>query len=189
MEEENFNSWTVKDLKEYLLQYDIKPSSLKGSGKNGGVIKKDFIKAAKKIGEKSDIIKTEKIDRIDFVLPLEEDLITEVYNNCRIYDKLTLCKTNKKYNNLCKHDKDINTYKFNLHQRITKDISHNYIYTIYNNKLYLTRTKMVEIPLPDGIIPISVAATHESIVILTKDGDLYGKGSSTIVIVLLPFPW
>lgn len=41
---EDFNTWLVADLKNLLLQYDILP--IKGSGKNGNVIKADFIKSS-----------------------------------------------------------------------------------------------------------------------------------------------
>lgn len=113
---------------------------------------------------------------INFSLP--DDIITEIYNNSRIYDKLTLCKLNKTFNKLCKHDQNINTYQFNLHQRITKDKSDSYIYAIYDNKLFLINRHMPEILLPKDIVPISIAATQKSIIILTKDGDLYGNGSN-----------
>ena len=38
----DFKSWTINDLKEYLLQHDI--IIKKGSGKNGSVLKQDLIK-------------------------------------------------------------------------------------------------------------------------------------------------
>jgi hypothetical protein len=100
---------------------------------------------------------------IDFHLP--DDIMVEIYNNARIYDKLTLCKLNKNLNN--------------LHQRITKSRSDFYIYAIHNNKLYITNKHMPEIPLPKVIVPISIAATQKSIILLTQDGELYGKGYNT----------
>lgn len=38
---DNFNTWTVNELKEYLLQYDITTDDIKGTGVNGRVVKKD----------------------------------------------------------------------------------------------------------------------------------------------------
>lgn len=49
MEQEDFNKWLVSDLKTLLLQYDIEDSDIKGSGKNGNVLKKDYIQAISKI--------------------------------------------------------------------------------------------------------------------------------------------
>jgi hypothetical protein len=43
----DFKSWTINDLKEYLLQHDI--IIKKGSGKNGNVLKQDLIKKMKKM--------------------------------------------------------------------------------------------------------------------------------------------
>ncbi len=45
---EDFSSWTVPYLKELLLQYGIDTRYMKGSGKNGNMIKKDYIKLSKK---------------------------------------------------------------------------------------------------------------------------------------------
>ena len=44
----DFDSWLVPELKEYLLQYNITPKDIKGSGKNGNVVKKDLVRTAKK---------------------------------------------------------------------------------------------------------------------------------------------
>lgn len=56
---EDFNKWSVSDLKEYLLQYDITAKDIQGSGKNGNVIKTDYIFAARQIGETNDSISKE----------------------------------------------------------------------------------------------------------------------------------
>lgn len=53
MEQENFNKWSVKDLREYLLQYDIIDEDIKGTGKNGNIIKSDLVHTAKKLNIKS----------------------------------------------------------------------------------------------------------------------------------------
>lgn len=47
------DSWFVPELKEYLLQYNITPKDIKGSGKNGNVVKKDLVRTAKKISKVS----------------------------------------------------------------------------------------------------------------------------------------
>ena len=49
MNSENFNTWLVADLKNLLLQYDITNKDIQGTGKNGNVVKKDYIKTIKKI--------------------------------------------------------------------------------------------------------------------------------------------
>lgn len=49
MQEEDFSKWTIPELKELLLQYDINTEYMKGSGKNNNMIKKDYIKISKKI--------------------------------------------------------------------------------------------------------------------------------------------
>lgn len=46
MDTEDFNKWSVKDLKEYLLQYDIIEDDIEGSGKNGRIIKADLVRTA-----------------------------------------------------------------------------------------------------------------------------------------------
>lgn len=109
-----------------------------------------------------------------------DDMIVEIYKHATIYDKLTLCKTNKKFSTLCKHDRAIQIYKFNVHPKITNDRSIFMYYIIKNNKLYsyditIHDAELNEIPLPVGIIPISVAARERALIVLTNDG-LYGKG-------------
>jgi len=47
--ETDFSKWLVSDLKDLLLQYNVDINDIKGSGKNGNIIKKDYIKTAKKI--------------------------------------------------------------------------------------------------------------------------------------------
>lgn len=51
MEPIDFNRWTVKELKEYLIQYDINIEDIQGSGKNGNVIKLDLIRTIEDIEE------------------------------------------------------------------------------------------------------------------------------------------
>ena len=49
MESENFNKWLLSDLKQLLLQYNISDSDIKGTGKNGNVIKKDYVNTISKL--------------------------------------------------------------------------------------------------------------------------------------------
>ena len=44
---ESFDDWTILELKDYLLQHDILIKDI--NGKNGNVVRKDLIKAVKKI--------------------------------------------------------------------------------------------------------------------------------------------
>lgn len=52
---EDFSSWTIPYLKELLLQYGIDTRYMKGSGKNGNMIKKDYIKLSKKYVKYQDV--------------------------------------------------------------------------------------------------------------------------------------
>ena len=46
MEADNFNQWLLSDLKQLLLQYNITVADIEGTGKNGNVIKKDYVRTA-----------------------------------------------------------------------------------------------------------------------------------------------
>ena len=47
----DFHRWTVKELRAYLLQYDIHIKDIQGTGKNGNVIKEDLIRTINEIEE------------------------------------------------------------------------------------------------------------------------------------------
>jgi hypothetical protein len=92
--EDNFNKWTVSDLKNLLLQYDI--TDIKGSGKNGNVIKSDLIKTVKKVlkNEQSYIeIHT------DISLPM--DVMAEIINISDVETIINLCQTSSMMKNQC----------------------------------------------------------------------------------------
>lgn len=45
----DFTTWTRQELKELLLQYNINPEDVKGTGRHGRRRKSDYIKRIKKI--------------------------------------------------------------------------------------------------------------------------------------------
>lgn len=92
--EEDFSKWTVPYLKELLLQYDIDTRYIKGSGKNGNMIKKDYIKLSKQYVKN-------QIDNME--IPFNNDIIFEIGLNLNYFTLLDLCSTNKNYNALCKN--------------------------------------------------------------------------------------
>lgn len=95
MEDVNFNSWTVKDLKEYLLQYDIRAQDIKGSGKNGNVIKKDLLKAANKMNKKNNKTEKKVIKTKELIFP---PTLTDVFPHiAENLDATTVRLINKEY--------------------------------------------------------------------------------------------
>ncbi len=90
--EEDFSKWTVAYLKELLLQYDIDTRYMKGSGKNGNMIKKDYIKLSQKYVKNQIKIPS-----------FNNDIIFEIGLNLNYFTLLDLCSTNKNYNALCKN--------------------------------------------------------------------------------------
>lgn len=102
-----FESWLVSELKELLLQYNITPKDIKGTGKNGNVVKKDLVRTAKKIT---------KISPIKNKFPPElSDVLPTIIGNL---DYLKQREINKYYNQ--KHgikdilyDFIIKTYPYN----------------------------------------------------------------------------
>lgn len=100
MERENFNTWTVNDLKKYLLQYDV--TDIKGTGKNGRVIKKDLIYAANKIYNRKSVSFNELTQHMNLVdnnesysKTLPEDIYQEVLYYLPINDIKSFCITHK----------------------------------------------------------------------------------------------
>lgn len=108
---ENFNPWTVNELKEYLLQYDITINDIKGTGKNGRVIKKDLIRAANKVNKRKSVSLdklTQKLHDInlEYSTPqsiiLNDDVMNYIYHNINDIDTLVhICSTNKLTRNQC----------------------------------------------------------------------------------------
>ena len=118
MEAENFNKWLVSDLKQYLLQNNIELDTIKGTGKNGNVVKNDLIKTAKKI--KSNFISTQSesttpipvkdgslmpnIDILPLVqdnLDLPMDIINEILNISDVNTIINFCNSSMLYQKHC----------------------------------------------------------------------------------------
>jgi len=79
----DFDLWIVSDLKDYLYQHDITLKDIRGSGQNGNVIKKDLIRAAKKITK----IKTQKPAEFPITL---SDVIPTIVKNLNITTQRSL---------------------------------------------------------------------------------------------------
>lgn len=99
MDDENFNRWTVKDLKEYLLQYDVTTRDIEGTGKNGNVVKNDLIYAIKKLHE-NDINNDVSFIRLDDIPNLNNDILINIAIKLPIDDVQQLTMTNKDFYNI-----------------------------------------------------------------------------------------
>lgn len=97
MQSEDFDKWLVHDLKTLLLQYNITNIDIKGSGKNGNVIKKDYIKMAKKL-PKNDVDKNTIIDN---ETNLDENIWFNIMLNLNDEDLINSCFTNKTSEKVC----------------------------------------------------------------------------------------
>lgn len=83
-----FDSFLVSELKEFLLQYDITIRDIKGTGKNGNVLKKDLIRKAK------------KVSNIIIYNDLPTDIMKEILLVSDIDTIKNICLTQKHFN-LC----------------------------------------------------------------------------------------
>lgn len=95
MESEDFNKWLVSDLKNLLLQYDITNQDIKGSGKKGNVVKKDYIKTVKKV------IKTAKVIKNIEPNVINEDIWYNILLNLQYEDLKNTCLTDKNALKVC----------------------------------------------------------------------------------------
>jgi hypothetical protein len=102
--EPNYNDWLVKDLLEYLSQYNIDKTDIRGTGKNGNVVKKDLIRAIKKIKRYSNNIINNDIQYIENneydIIPI--DVIPQILYNLpvqksRLINKQTLLENQDRY--------------------------------------------------------------------------------------------
>lgn len=114
MELEDFSKWKVNELKEYLLQYDITPKDIKGTGKNGNIVKNDLLKAIKKLNKnitknpQNFTIPEELSNATSFQFTGNNDVDIHILRNLSSYELANLCTTNKYIQKLCYHDKLIN---------------------------------------------------------------------------------
>lgn len=187
MEEENFSKWTVKDLKEYLLQYDIITKDIKGSGKNGNVLKQDLIYTAKTIGKQHVITNHNKAE-------IPDDVVVELVKHMKTYDRLEFCSTDKHIHTLCQTvpGDNIQVILYNLQYK-KMIIYRQLIFIINNGVLYSNNSDnrgygepsltMRKVNLPNGITPLALAQDKGTIVLLTSDG-LYAKGKPAASILM-----
>ncbi len=97
--EENYNKWLVNDLTEYLLQHNITKTDIKGTGKNGNVIKADLVRASKKVSKLHTLnINTVEKNTYDII---PQDVIPQIFDNLpikttRLINKQSLKSTEKR---------------------------------------------------------------------------------------------
>jgi hypothetical protein len=128
---ESFDDWTILELKDYLLQHNISMKDIKGSGKNGNVVRKDLIKVLKKI-HRNDI----KSSKLSFKLfkkspkqsqqnsyikstystdiQLNDDILYEIMLNASIDVMKPLCLSSHSLYNICQ-DNDFWQKKLTYH--------------------------------------------------------------------------
>lgn len=159
---ENFNKWQVLDLKNLLLQYDITSKDIKGSGKNGNVVKSDLIKTIKKV-IKNDI----PIINEYHVNPLPFDIMTEIIKISDVKTVINLCNSSTTLQNYC--DEKLWAYIANREEMPIKTTSKAWI------KEYLYHEWEVEIllqMLKDGLTIV---------VNLPKDSLYFGEGLNVLM--------
>lgn len=123
-------------------------------------------------------------------ITLVDDVTLEIFNHLSTYDKLTFCQVNKKFLDVCNHDKNVSILKFNQHQKIIKAISDTTFYSIIDNKLYYftyngPAQQKINIPLPPKIIPIGVTIVKDYVLLLTNDG-LYNMKTKKFIKINQP---
>ncbi len=95
--ETNFNKWLVKDLQEYLLQYNIDKTDIKGTGKNNNVIKADLVRTANKITyKKINKIYSPNIE-LSKSIELPDDIYYTIIKNSQPKDIISLYFVNQSY--------------------------------------------------------------------------------------------
>lgn len=108
---EDFNKWTIPELKTLLLQYNITPKDIKGTGKQGNVIKSDFIKKVKKtLKHESTNNKYETIN---------EDICYNILLQSNIENISNLCYINKTCYKSCNDNFWINKIKQDFNISVT----------------------------------------------------------------------
>ena len=159
---ENFNKWQVLDLKNLLLQYDITTKDIKGTGKNGNVVKSDLIKTIKKV-IKNDI----SIINENHVNPLPLDIMTEIIKISDVKTVINLCNSSTTLQKYC--DENLWAYIANREEMPIKTTSKAWI------KDYLYHEWEVEIllqMLKDGLTIV---------VSLPKDYLYFGEGLNVLM--------
>ena len=172
---ENFNKWQVLDLKNLLLQYDITTKDIKGSGKNGNVVKSDLIKTIKKVIKNDNSFNNlydklvddipEKYNPLNGNNQLPLDIMTEIIKISDVKTVVNLCNSST----TIQCDEKLWTYIANREEMPIKTTSKAWI------KEYLYHEREVEIllqMLKDGLMII---------VNLPKDYLYFFEGTNTLV--------
>ena len=108
----DLNKWLVSDLKTFLLQYNIDDTDIKGSGKHGNVIKKDYLKMVKKIisnelrneeilNESNKKISNESKNKKSSNESLPFDMMHEIFYHADVSTIIQLCNTSTQYKQYC----------------------------------------------------------------------------------------
>lgn len=124
---ENYNKWLVADLKNLLLQYDIK---VKGSGKNGNILKKDYIRMAKTI--KDDCIE----------INLDENIWYNIMLHMGVDELKNIYLVNKIVNHVCQNSHFwVNKFNHNHLTLKTIPLTINEWIKEYANALFISKIK------------------------------------------------
>lgn len=105
MQSERFDQWLVSDLKTLLLQYDIDTKDIKGSGKNGNLIKKDYVRMAYQLTFVPEIEVKENIIDENIWYNIMLNMTDDLHKIC-MANKMALKVCHNKYfwENKFKHD-------------------------------------------------------------------------------------
>lgn len=151
MESENFNKWSVNDLKNLLLQYNIEPANINGSGKNNNVIKADLVRTARKIKAYTNI--NDETKGINHNLPI--DVINEILNVSDISTIINLCNTSNIYQNICNEqfwkkiaERELMPIKTTIKDWINEYLHHQYEVNILIQMLNDKMTIIINLPTP-----------------------------------------
>jgi len=95
MESQDFNKWLVKDLLEYLAQYNVDKTDIQGTGKNNNVVKHDLVRAARKVTK----MYPSNINNYDII---PKDVVQHILSNLpiqtsRLINKQTLLESKNRY--------------------------------------------------------------------------------------------
>lgn len=110
---EDFNKWTIPELKTLLLQYNITSKDIKGTGKHGNVLKADFIKKVNKT------IKNIEPTVIDNFETINEDTCYNILLQSNVENISNLCYINKTCYKSCNDNFWINKIKHDFNISVT----------------------------------------------------------------------
>lgn len=149
---EDFDKWTVPELKALLMQYDIYPNEIKGTGKNNNVIKADLIKTVKNVIKRD--IKRDIKTEINASIDLNQDVCYNLLLKADINDTVNLCSVNKSCHLACNvtfwKNKIQNDFNINIPENINPKTINEWVF------LYKQITKVYRLDNLDIYIKFKV---------------------------------